>query len=380
MSPMLKFTKRILLFFMGILFTSTVYAQSYSIYANLTGFKSGTKFYLEDVEQDIKIDSAILQNNIFTIKGKLAYPPQNLWLSTVVNNKLYYCTLLIGNESIIVKGDARDFPFDLSIKGSKIQDAHNELMNLTKEGYKRRNKLVAEYSALTGDSVKIKTKAIWKTIAGIDSAADAIRKTFVNSHLNTYEGLDALFYLKDKLPKDSLELMYNSIPDNLKQTRFGKRIFTLLKAGKILSRGDSATDFKAFDDKGNLHRLSDIKDKYILLDFSTTYCGPCIESAADLKKVSKKYADILSIITFSGDASKATWLKSIERDQPEWLSLWDGQGYYGETIIKYGITGYPTFVLITPQRIIMSKWSGYDKDDNGKGSLENKLDKLLAKK
>lgn len=136
-SQIVKYKKRTLLFFLGILFTGTTYAQSYSINANLTGFKSGTKFYLEDVDQDTKIDSAILQNNTFILKGQLAYPPQNLWVSTVVDNKLRYFTLFIGNESITVKGDAKDFPFDLSIKGSTIQDAHNELMNLTKNGYKQ---------------------------------------------------------------------------------------------------------------------------------------------------------------------------------------------------------------------------------------------------
>jgi peroxiredoxin len=165
-----------------------------------------------------------------------------------------------------------------------------------------------------------------------------------------------------------------------KQSLFGQRIGNYLKVGDILNKGNNITDFEALDKDGNKHRLSEIKGKYILLDFSTTYCGPCIESLEDLKIISKKYAEQLGIVSFSGDGGKATWLKGISRDQPAWLSLWDGKGSYGETILKYGVTGYPTFFLIDPQGKIVSKWSGYGKSPGEKGSLETKVDELMANK
>ena len=139
-------------------------------------------------------------------------------------------------------------------------------------------------------------------------------------------------------------------------------------------------DFEAMDKDGHKHHLSDTKGKYVLLDFSTTYCGPCIESLKDLKIISKKYADQIQIISFSGDGGKATWLKGINRDRPAWLTLWDGKGNYGETILKYGVTGYPSFFLIDPQGKIVSKWVGYGKDPGKKGSLETEVDEFLTKK
>jgi thioredoxin-related protein len=98
-------------------------------------------------------------------------------------------------------------------------------------------------------------------------------------------------------------------------------------------------------------------------------------SIPELNEISKKLADNLSVVSFSGDAGKETWLKSLTRDQPQWLSLWDGKGFYGETIIKYGVTGYPTFVLINPDGKIVSKWSGYEK-----GALEKKVQDLITTK
>lgn len=360
---------------------NTESTQQCVIKANVTGFKNGTKFYLYDTESESNIDSAIIQSNSFTLSSHLSNPPQNLWVMATVDQKLYYFTLLIGNENIEVAGDAANFPFDLSIKGSKIQDIHNEYTQLIKEDYKRRDQLMRQIIMLRQDSSnKAKVNELRKTVGEIDNHTDSVGKKFVKEHLNTYEGLNNLFYQKDDLPTDSLRKLYSQIDPRFKQTRFGKRIKTYLEVGKALKEGDTAADFEAFDSQNKKHRLSDIKEKYVLLDFSTTSCGPCIESVEDLKKVSAKYAANLSIVTFSGDSGKAAWLTGVNRDKPTWLSVWDGKGNYGNTIMKYGVTGYPTFVLINPKGKIVSMWVGYGKEDDGRGSVETKLDALMAQK
>ncbi|MEJ7559312.1 MAG: TlpA disulfide reductase family protein [Pedobacter sp.] len=334
-------------------------AQQYSIIAHVTGFPDGTKFYLNDVDIDTDIDSALIRNNSFSLKGTLGESPRSLWVSTVFNNKTYYFSLLMGNEKVSVKGDIKDFPFDLKITGSKTQDGHNKLISLIKEGYKQRNPLVEEYFALKGDSAR--AKAVQTIIAKLDSVDKATRMNYVRQNLNSYSGLNALFDLKDDFPADTMRLFYKSINPEFRNSRFGKRIDTYIKVGKILEEGDAFYDFAALDKEGNKHQLSDIKGKYILLDFSATYCGPCIASLPELTEVSRKYANQLTVITFSGDGGKETWLRGLNRDQPQWLSLWDGKGSYGETAIKYGVSGYPSFVLINPERKIVSKWIGYDK-------------------
>ncbi len=372
--------KKILLLVLAIGFSQMAYAQQYVINGNITGFPNGTKVYLKDIDVDSNIDSTVIQSNQFVLKGKIFETPKSLWLYALVNKHFYYTTLLIGNDKLKIAGDIKDFPFDLSITGSKTQDEHNVVTNFTKANYKRRNELLDEYFALKGDSAKIKSKVIWKKIGKIDSTDDANRKTYVASHINSYEALFQLFYLKAKFPKDSLQHMYNSLTTTFKQSNFGQRIGNYLKVGDILKKGDQMTDFGAMDKDGNKHRLADMKGKYILLDFSTTYCGPCMQSIVDLKKIEAQYKDQLNIITFSGDGGKATWLEGVNRDKPNWLSLWDGKGNFGETILKYGVSGYPTFFMIDPDGKIVGKWVGYGKEDNGKGSLETQVDGVFAKK
>jgi Domain of unknown function (DUF4369)/AhpC/TSA family len=326
--------KKNLLLLFAICFAGFAYAQQYTIKAHITGFPNGTKFYLKDVEVDSDIDSAVIQNDQFVLNGKLVQIPQSLWLCSQFAQKFYYATLMMGNDDILINGDIKNMPFDLAITGLKTQDDHNMLINLTKAGYKKRNELLEEYFALKGDSAKIKSKQIWKVIGKIDSTDEVIRKDFIKNHLNSYEALSELFYLKGKYPTDTLQQMYNSLQPEFKESIYAERIANYIKVGKILEKNDDLVDFTAVDKDGHQHHLSDIKGKYILLDFSTTYCGPCMASVADLRIVSKKYAEKLEIVTFSGDGGKATWLKGVARDNPTWLSLWDGKGNYGETISK----------------------------------------------
>src|SRR6185312_9547181 len=151
------------------------------------GFNNGAKFYLKDVDVDSDIDSVVIRNNQFVMRGSLADAPKSLWLYTKTSTNFYYTTLMIGNETITINGDIKDFPFDLSISGSKTQDEHTLLLNQEKAGYKERNKL---------------------------------------------------FFLKNKYSRDTLRQMFNSLSPQFKQSDFGQRIANYIKVGPILEVGD----------------------------------------------------------------------------------------------------------------------------------------------
>lgn len=342
--------------------SSIVPAQKrYVINAKLTGFENNTKFYLKDLSKEMDIDSALIVNGAFTMKGKIENAPASFWLYTSYHKEFFYTVLFIGADNIMVSGDAKDFPFDLKIIGSRTMDQQNVLNNKIKDGYKKRNSLVNEYFSLSGDSLKQKTrgKEIWAAINKIDISDDSIRKAFISTHLNSYPALNELTYLKNKYDHETLQKMYNALQPEYRDSRFGKIIYAYLKVGEPLKRGDMYTDLSGQDRDGYMHKLSDIKNKYVLVDFSETYCGPCIQSIQEMKNVLQQYHDKLDILTYSGDSGKKTWLEGLNRDKPNWWSIWDGTGINGETSLKYGITGYPTFFLIDPKGKIVATKVGF---------------------
>jgi peroxiredoxin len=354
-------------------------AQQYLIKGNITGFPDGSPFLLKDLDVDEVIDSAVMKDHTFTLKGRFPDPPASLWLYSVYNNNFYYVILLIGNDTITVNGDIKDLPFDIAVTGSHTQDEKNALNALTKEQYKSRAILMSSYFSVQGDSAETAQSAILNKINVLDSLNLAVRKKFIDDHQDTYIGMQEMFFLRNQLGRDTLHALYASLPPFLRESRFGARISNFLKIGEPVKAGDGMADFTAYDRDGKSRRPSEYKGRYVLLDFSTTYCGPCMQSVADMRKLTAQYADRLQIISLSGDEGKKTWLTGMDRDQPNWLSLWDGKGIYGEAMLKYGVTGFPTFCLVDPQGKIVSLWSGYGKEKDGSGSLESAIVKAIGK-
>lgn len=353
-------------------------AQQYHIKGRITGYENGTKVYLWDLDEQHNVDSALFLNNAFSMKGRLDNTPRSFWLRVKTDdiNEPNTCHMLIGNENVTVTGDRKDFPHYMTIRGSKIQDAYNIVNHKTRAFYKRRDSLVWRYLKLEREKQQPEEQEkIWKVVNKIDDTTEAIRKEFIQTHSNSYAGLKELFFLKKDFDTQTIRNIYNGLTPEFRKSRDGQAIANYLAIGAILKKGDQFSDFEAIDQYGKKHRLSEIKGKYILLDFMTTYCDPCMKSVDELRRISEKYADKLSVISFNADGGKQTWMKGVTRDKPTWQSWWDGKGAYGNVIQKYGVTGYPTFILIDPSGKIIHETSGY-----GPGKLEQIMAKEINAK
>lgn len=344
--------------------------QRFTITGQVSGFPNGTKFYLRNLATDTDFDSTTLENNHFKFEGHLMSPPEQIWLHTNLDNKFIYTNLFIGNDDITVKGDILDFPWHVDIKGSKTQEDFNYSQNITKKYFIERDSLVKSFLKLPQDEQN--TEA-WKEIGKIDSVIFDLKVGYIKSHPNTYTSIIELGYLKFQLPKDTIQKIFNRYTPEIKESKYAKVIKVFLKEN-ILNIGDQYQDFKGLNQKEENIKFSDIKgNNYVLLDFTAAYCGPCMQAADELVEISKNYSDSLVIVSISQDNNKADWLKSLKRDKITWNSIWDGEGIYSETSIKYGIQGIPAFVLINPEGTIIDKWAGY-----GKSSIINRLEKNFS--
>ena len=343
--------------------------EKFIISGQVTGFPEGTIFYLRNLATDAVFDSATVKNNTFKFEGNLASPPEQIWLSTTIDKKFIYTNLLIGNDKISVKGDISDFPWDVDIKGSKTQEDFNYSQSLTKENNINRDSLVQVFMKLPREKQQEIGAEIWKEIGKIDSATQVSRINYIKSHPNTYTSIIELGYLKNQLPKDTIQKIFENYTPEIKKSKYAKVVEVYLREN-ISKIGDKFHDFEGMNQKGEKVKFSNIRGEYTLLDFTAAYCGPCIQAADELVEINKKYSDSLKIVSFTQDAKKDVWLKSLERDNVTWNSIWDGEGRYSETSIKYGVQGIPTFVLINPEGTIIDKWTGY-----GEGTIISKLKK-----
>lgn len=370
-----RFAKFILLILTFPLFSFTT-TKGYEINGKLTGFPDSTKIYLRDQSTEKYLDSALIIRNEFQLKGQLKDEPEDLWLISKVDGRFIITNLLIGNETVSVKGDINDFPLEVKISGSGTQDEnyyyHHHFKNLIKPFNLVLDSLKQSYSKLSKVEKQEKGKAIRGRIKNMNDTIRFIQASNMKSHINTYPGIIELGYLKNSFPRDTVQALYNKLSDEIKASKYARIVQTYLKV-RISAVGDEYQDFEAFDKNGKKIKFSDLaKRKYVLLDFTADGCVPCAKSVEELKLIDKTYSDSLVVVSFSCDIKRDDWIKSLERDNITWPSLWDGKGINSETALKFGVVAVPGFFLINPQGVIIDKVEGYV----GKGSLENKLSKF----
>ena len=127
-------------------------------------------------------------------------------------------------------------------------------------------------------------------------------------------------------------------------------------APATLRVGDVAPDFVMKNLAGADVRLSDYKDKVVVLDFWATWCGPCIASFPHTQTLAAKYKDQGVVVLASGTsdtiAKFRAWIPVNQPKYPDLVFTWDANERDSATFAErassklYGVTGIPTQFVI----------------------------------
>ena len=131
---------------------------------------------------------------------------------------------------------------------------------------------------------------------------------------------------------------------------------TPVAAPAILRVGAVAPDFVMKNLAGADVRLSDYKDKVVVLDFWATWCGPCIASFPHTQALAAKYKDQGVVVLASGTSDTIAkfreWIPANQPKYPDLVFTWDPNERDSATFAErassklYGVTGIPTQFVI----------------------------------
>ena len=171
--------------------------------------------------------------------------------------------------------------------------------------------------------------------------------------------------------EDLIRSLYDRMSEADRTTEKGQLITAYLNLPEVVNVGDQMVDGDLYDVKGNLHHLSEFKGKYILLDFWSQGCGPCLQSLPEMEEVAKLYKDQMEVVSICSD-SKESWLDFIERKGltgNQWNEF--AKGKTGLAAV-YQVKAIPYYVIISPEGEIVDMWKGY-----GPGSIKEKVQHLI---
>ena len=123
---------------------------------------------------------------------------------------------------------------------------------------------------------------------------EAMKTMPINSVWMQRIGVMCNFHTKDKV-KWAIKDLYQARMREINRHPEGKRIQALLYPSPKAELGKKAVDGDLMDMQGRTYHLSDFKGKYVLLDFWSTSCGPCVAAIPSMKKFKERHPEVVIV-------------------------------------------------------------------------------------
>jgi peroxiredoxin len=308
----------------------------FSLTGTTSGIDNGTILYLENALNNKSLDSTILENNAFHFRTQLPESPLQVILRT--KDYSHYRYLWLENNSMTFDGTKGDFK-KANVDGSESENLQENL-----------NKLA---DTLSKDEQR------------------KLEMEFVNNNPNSIVSAKIISIYSTSWGKEKTKQLYDKFSTENKLSKYGVMIAKYIKLNKNPRIGDQFVDFEMKNQFGETKRLSNFIGKLVLLEFWSSYCGPCLQENSISKKTYEKYnSKGFEIFAVSLDEDKESWLNAIKKDNLNWIQVSDLKGQENEASLIYGINGIPDNFLIDPKGVIIGR--------NLRGEkLDKKIKKLL---
>lgn len=350
---------RFLPFALFLILSSCGSDNSYTLNGNID-IEDGTNVYILQADQNnqpfIK-DSTTVKSGQFNFKGMSATPQISYMQVEGVNG--YVLTIL---ENGTISADLfKDSITKSKVFGSKSNDDFIKYKIETKSLVDNMNSIsfAAQDAIMNGD---VETASeLEKDYNRIQQEVVLYEWGFITDNLDSYMSglLLEVFMVENKVNKDSIIDVYESLSNRIKVSDVGKNIADLLvQYSDPIEVGELAPDFTGPSLTGSNVTLSDEVSKHsvTLLDFWAAWCRPCRVENPNLVRLYKSYKDTgFNIIGVSLDRTQEQWEQAVEDDNLPWTQI-SNLNFWNDPIARrYSIRAIPQSYLLNNEGIVIGK-------------------------
>lgn len=315
-------------------------ANKCEIIGRVDNFNALGYVYLTDVwGKKAVIDSVKLEGNTFHFKG-VKHTPTLAQLMLDSGRPISY--LFVEKGKVLVSGDHK--AGTVKPTGTPANDGFTAMMS-------RSSDLIAKYREATG-------KGDHATAEAIDKEHDAMQQEFFTQNKNNIFGVFMLKQLGYSLSSKDMLAELEALPEAMKALPIvarmkdnAERKFKTEPQSEGSDYVPHYVDIEQPNLDGEIVSLKSVvenkSNRYVLLDFWASWCGPCMHEVPTLLEAYKLYHDKgFEIYGVSFDASKSAWQGAIESKGMKWVNVSILKRFDSPAAHDYAVESIPTNYLI----------------------------------
>lgn len=326
--------------------------NSYKVIGTVEGAVDGDTVFIQEVigRDLLKTDTTIIVSGKFTFTGKQD-STVNRYITYAKGDNQYLTDFFLENGNIDatlgkdnkVSGTSSNNIYQsFKTKMNTLQDEQNmiyESLQDTTLTIEQRDAKAADADAKDAEMTNVISQTIEENITNPVGAHLLNQYNFVME----YEDIEPLL---DKMPA---------------QYQNNERIVGLKEQVNIAKKtavGQKFTDFTMETPDGKIVKLSDFisENKYTLVDFWASWCGPCRREMPTLVQAYKEYKNKgFGIVGVSLDRDLDSWKDAIKTLNITWPQMSDLKFWNSEGAKLYAVRSIPYTVIIAQDGAIVAK-------------------------
>ena len=127
--------------------------------------------------------------------------------------------------------------------------------------------------------------------------------------------------------------------------------------------GEHAPQFILSAINNSEHSFSAKNEKYTILYFWGSWCGPCISGLPKMRDYFTRYNEYFDVIAIACRDKEESWREAVKKHEiTSWINLINEQDINRDVSVMYAVQGYPTKVIIRPDGLIERVFTGDGED------------------
>lgn len=185
----------------------------------------------------------------------------------------------------------------------------------------------------------------------IFDAYNAAQKEALEANKENQFGVQMLSSNAYDMTGKELQETIASFSPEMQATEAMKPLIAMAEKKLKTEVGQPYIDFEQADQQGTMVSLKSVienpANKYVLIDFWASWCGPCMAEVPALKAAYDEYHKKgFEIFGVSLDNKKEAWEAAIKNKELNWLHVSDLQGWQNAAADLYGVRSIPANYLV----------------------------------